>query len=59
MRNSKEILEDLQMIEALNEMHRKSIKDNQQQMEALSMDYDNAKKVEDEQNLLKFKLFLS
>ena len=45
MRNSKEILEDLQMIEALNEMHRKSIKDNQKQMEALSMEYDRSKYV--------------
>ena len=59
MRKASEILEDLQMLEACNELHRKSIKDNQKQMEALSMEYDNAKKVEDEQEVLNYLLWRS
>ena len=58
MRKASEILQDLQMLEGLNELHRKSIKDNQKQMEVLSMEYDNAKKEEDEQEVLNFKLYL-
>ena len=42
MRDSDEIIQDLQMLEACNELHRKSIKENQPQMELLSLEYDKA-----------------